>query len=189
MKPTPAQPSLDTARLHLRRPVERDADAIIAIAGDWEVARRLARMPHPYAAADVRYFYDHVVPNEHTWAILWRGTGLLIGMVGLAPSADGDSAELGYYIARDHWGRGVATEAAQAIIRVGHESFGYRKQTSAFHADNPASGRVLAKLGFTIVGTSTRPCLADGKAKVSVDVEWVPENGRDFSLQDQSEGG
>jgi RimJ/RimL family protein N-acetyltransferase len=113
------------------------------------------------------------VPNELTWAIVWRETSRLIGMVGLAPAADGRSAELGYYIARDHWGHGVATEAALAITRVGFESFGYHKLTSGYYADNPASGRVLAKLGFTVVGTSSRPCLAEGKDKSSVEVEWV----------------
>jgi RimJ/RimL family protein N-acetyltransferase len=169
----PAKP-LDTARLHLRRPVEPDADAIICIAGDWEVARRLARMPHPYTPADVRFFFDQVVPNEPTWAILWRPTGRLIGVMGLAPTPDGRSAELGYYIARDHWGRGVATEAAREVTRVGFECFGYLKMTAAYHTDNPASGRVLAKLGFTIVGTSSRACLAEGKDKAAVELEWVP---------------
>jgi RimJ/RimL family protein N-acetyltransferase len=164
---------LDTARLHLRQPLEHDADAIISIAGDWEVARRLARVPHPYTDADVRFFLNHVVPNEPTWAILWRQTSRLIGVIGLAPAPDGRSAELGYYIARDHWGRGVATEAGLAITRVGFESFGYLKLSSGYHADNPASGRVLEKLGFAIVGTSSRPCLAEGRDKSSVDVEWV----------------
>jgi RimJ/RimL family protein N-acetyltransferase len=175
MTSTPAATLLlDTERLHLRPPVAQDAVAIISIAGDWEVARRLARVPHPYTEADLRFFLGHVVPNEPTWAIVWRPTSRLIGMVGLVPAADGRSAELGYYIARDCWGRGVATEAARAITRVGFESFGYHKLTSGYHADNPASGRVLAKLGFTIVGTSSRPCLAEGKDKSSVDVEWVP---------------
>jgi RimJ/RimL family protein N-acetyltransferase len=165
---------LDTARLHLRRPVEQDADAIISIASDWEVARRLARVPHPYTDADVRFFFNHVVPNEPTWAILWRQTGRLIGMISLMPVPDGRSAELGYYVARDHWGRGVATEAALAITMVAFESFGYLKLTAGYHADNPASGRVLAKLGFTVVGTSNRPCRAEGRDKSSVEVERVP---------------
>src|SRR5271156_4313527 len=165
---------LDTGRLHLRPPVERDADAIISIVGDWEVARRLARVPHPYTDADLRFFFSRVVPHEPTWAILWCETSRLIGMMGLAPAPDGRSAELGYYIARDHWGRGVATEAARAITRVGIESLGYLKLTAGYHADNPASGRVLAKLGFTIVGSSSRPCLAEGKDKSSVEVERIP---------------
>jgi RimJ/RimL family protein N-acetyltransferase len=166
---------LDTARLHLRQPVEQDAEAIIAIAGDWEVARRLARVPHPYTDADLRFFFAHVVPNEPTWAILWRETRELIGMIGLAPSPDGRSAELGYYIARGHWGRGAATEAALAITRAGFESFGYLKLTAGYHADNPASGRVLTKLGFTVAGLSSRPCLAEGRNKPSVEVERVPQ--------------
>jgi len=170
----PAAMPLDTARLHLRRPVELNADSIISIAGDWEIARRLARVPHPYSEADVRFFLNHVVPKEPTWAILWRQTRELIGMISLAPAPDGRSAELGYYIARDHWNRGVATEAALAVTVVGFASFGYLKLTSGYHADNPASGRVLAKLGFTVVGTSSRPCLADGKDKASVEVEWMP---------------
>jgi RimJ/RimL family protein N-acetyltransferase len=165
---------LNTARLHLRRPVEQDADAIISIAGDWEIARRLARVPHPYEDADLRFFFNHIIPHEPTWAILWRRTSRLIGMIGLAPAPDGRSAELGYYVARDHWGRGVATEAALAIARVGFESFGYLKLTAGYHTDNPASGRVLAKLGFTIVGISNRPCLAEGKDKSSVEVQWLP---------------
>jgi RimJ/RimL family protein N-acetyltransferase len=175
MRPTSfATMPLDTARLHLRRPVEQDAAAIISIAGDWEVARRLSRVPHPYTDADVRFFLDHVVPNEPTWAIVCRQSNRLMGMVSLAPAPGGPSAELGYYIARDHWGRGVATEAALEIARVGFEVFGLIKLSSGYHADNPASGRVLAKLGFTIVGTSRRPCLAEGKDKPSVEVEWVP---------------
>jgi RimJ/RimL family protein N-acetyltransferase len=172
LTPPPTRP-LDTARLHLRRPVEQDADAIISIAGDWEVARRLARVPHPYTDADVRFFFSHVVANEPTWAILWRATRRVIGMVSLVPAPDGRSAELGYYIARDHWGRGVATEAALAVTRVGFESFGYLKLTSGYQTDNPASGRVLAKLGFTIVGTASRPCLAEGADKSSVEVECL----------------
>jgi RimJ/RimL family protein N-acetyltransferase len=171
-----APAALYTARLHLRRPVERDAEAIIAIAGDWDIARRLARMPHPYAHSDVRFFLDRVVPNEPTWAIVWRETGRLIGIMGLAPAPDARSAELGYYIARDFWGRGVATEAARAIIELAFESLGYLNLTSGYHADNPASGRVLAKLGFTVVGAANRPCLAERKDKACVEVELHPRS-------------
>jgi RimJ/RimL family protein N-acetyltransferase len=175
MKSTPPTATpLETERLCLRQPVERDAEAIIAIVGDWEIARRLARVPHPYTDADVRFFFEHVVPNEPTWAIVWRQSCCVIGMIGLSPAADGESAELGYYIARDHWGRGVATEAAQAITRVGLKSFGYRKLTSGYYADNPASGRVLTKLGFTVIGTASRPCMAEGRDKASVEVEYMP---------------
>lgn len=163
--------ALRTKRLTLRRPQESDADAIIAIAGDWNVARRLARVPHPYSSADLRFFFEHVVPAEPTWAIVWSQSDELIGMVGLAPAADGGTAELGYYVAPQFWGRGIATEAAAAILKLGFGTLGFSRITSGYHADNPSSGRVLAKLGFTIMGSAERPCLAEGRTKPSVELE------------------
>jgi RimJ/RimL family protein N-acetyltransferase len=164
---------LFTRRLHLRRPVEADASAIIAIAGDWEVARRLGRVPHPYTQEDFRVFIEHVVPSEPTWTIVVRQSNELIGVISLVPHGESQSAELGYYVGRSHWGKGLATEAAQAIVRMGLEDMRYAKLTSRYHADNPASGRVLAKLGFKPVGRSHHLCLAEGKDKPSIEVELI----------------
>ena len=100
----------------MRCPVEADASAIIAIAGDWDVARRLGRMPHPYSHEDFRFFMERVVPSEPTWAIVLRQTNELVGVIGLNPHGDNRSAELGYYVGRPHWGRGFATEAAEADV-------------------------------------------------------------------------
>jgi RimJ/RimL family protein N-acetyltransferase len=165
---------LFTPRLHLRRPLETDAAAVIAIVGDWEVARRLGRVPHPYHPSDFDDFLKHVVPKERTWAIVLRGTNELIGMTGLSPQSDGGSAELGYYLGRRYWGRGFATEAGQALVRFAVDRMGCAKLTSRYHADNPASGKVLAKLGFKPVGTSLQPCLAAGEDKACVEMQWAP---------------
>jgi RimJ/RimL family protein N-acetyltransferase len=164
---------LFTQRLHLRQPIEEDAAAIIAIVGDWEVARRLARIPYPYTRQDFRFFMESVVPSEHTWAIILRQRNELVGVIGLVPHDEAQSAELGYYVGRAYWGQGLATEAAEAIVRTGREAMGYGKLTSRYHADNPASGRVLTKLGFKAVGRSNYPCLAEGKDKPSIDVELI----------------
>jgi len=163
-----------TERLRLRCPVESDAPAIIDIAGDWEVARRLGRVPHPYTQEHFRFFMECVVPSEPTWAIVARRSDELLGVISLVPHDESHSAELGYYLGRPHWGQGLATEAAQAIVRMGFDIKGYAKLTSRHHADNPASGRVLAKLGFKPVGLSNRPCLAEGKDKPSIEVELLP---------------
>jgi RimJ/RimL family protein N-acetyltransferase len=164
---------LFTRRLHLRSPVEADASAIIAIAGDWDVARRLGRVPHPYTQKDFCFFMEHVVPSEPTWAIVMRQSDDLVGVIGLVPHCESRSAELGYYMGRRHWGQGLATEAAQAIVRMALESMGYAKLTSRYHADNPASGRVLEKLGFKPIGRSSHRCLAEGKDKPSIEVELI----------------
>ena len=92
----------------LRRPNARDVGRIMAIVGDWEVVRRLGRVPHPYHETDARFFLDTVVPKEWVWAITLRESRELVGMVWSIPEADADSAELGYYVARDHWGNSIA---------------------------------------------------------------------------------
>jgi ribosomal-protein-alanine N-acetyltransferase len=164
---------LFTRRLHLRCPVAADASAIIAIAGDWDVARRLGRVPHPYTQEDFRFFIESVVPSEPTWAIVARRSDELVGVISLVPHGEGRSADLGYYVGRPHWGQGLATEAAQAIVRMGLEAKCYAKLTSRYHANNPASGRVLAKVGFKPVGRSNTLCLAEGENKPSIEVELI----------------
>jgi RimJ/RimL family protein N-acetyltransferase len=155
---------LETARLALRRPDSGDIAAIVAIAGDWEIARRLARVPHPYGEADARFFLEKIVPAEWVWAITLRASQELVGMVGLTPDAEPTTAELGYYVARRHWGQGIATEAARSVVACGTDRLGLRRITSGHFVDNPASGRVLSKLGFVQTGRAERPCLATGES-------------------------
>jgi ribosomal-protein-alanine N-acetyltransferase len=169
-EPTKDRPVLQTERLLLRRPDAGDIDAVVAIVGDWEVARRLVRVPHPYGEKDAHFFLDSVVPNEWVWAITWSGSGDVVGMAGLTPEADPDTAELGYYVGRRHWGSGIATEAGKAVVDYGFRVLGFRYLTSGYFLDNPASGRVLTKLGFVEVGRSERACLASGSSVQSVDM-------------------
>jgi RimJ/RimL family protein N-acetyltransferase len=162
---------LITDRLLLRRPVEADATAIMAIAGDSEVARQVRRVPHPYGPNDFRYFMDHVVRNTPTWAIVNRADSTVVGAIGLVLHADSRSAELGYYVSRAHWGQGFATEAARAVVRFAFDTIGCTKLTAGYFADNPASGRVLEKLGFEPVGRSLESCLAAGTVRPGIAME------------------
>lgn len=160
-----------TERLQLRCPVAADATAIIGILADWDVARSLGRIPYPYTRADFSFFMEQVVPHEPTWAIVRRSNGVLVGVIGLAPHGESRSAELGYYLGRQHWGQGLATEAAQAVVRMVLETGVYATIRAGYFVENPASGRVLAKLGFKASGGSNRPCLAEGRDKPSIEVE------------------
>jgi RimJ/RimL family protein N-acetyltransferase len=155
------RPKLVTHRLSLRRPNSGDLDDIVSIVGDWEVASRLARVPHPYSRADAHFFLEQVVPSEWLWAITLQGSDELVGVVGLTPEQE--TAELGYWLSPRQWGRGLTTEAAQAVVSFAFERLGFPYLTSGYFEDNPASGRVLHKLGFGIVGCDLRPCLAAGR--------------------------
>ncbi|WP_230482527.1 GNAT family N-acetyltransferase [Sphingomonas sp. Leaf21] len=168
------RPDLDTTRLSLRRPAEHDVDAIVSIVGDWDVARRLARVPHPYGSRDARFFLERVVPAEWVWAITLRDADRMIGAVGLTPERD--AAELGYWLSPAHWGQGIATEAAGAVVDFGFERLGLARLTSGYFEDNPASGRVLAKLGFVETGRVLRPCVAVGGDVPSVRMVLGPQS-------------
>ena len=156
------RPKLITERLSLRRPNDGDVDAIVSIVGAWEVARRLARVPHPYGPADARFFLKRIVPTEWVWAISLQGSDKLVGVIGLTPKKDEGTAELGYWLSPSHWGRGIATEAARAIVSFGFEVLGLPYLTSGYFEDNLASGRVLDKLGFIQTGRVMQSCLASG---------------------------
>lgn len=164
-----SRPTLYTTRLILRRPTEEDIPAIIDIAGDWEVASRLARVPHPYNEADAKFFLNMIVPASLIWAITERTSGQVVGIIGLTwEEQTSESVQFGYYVARDRWGLGIATEAGSVVLAYGLGLLGEARLASSFFIDNPASGRVLEKLGFRSDGETEQSCLAAGVSKPSI---------------------
>ena len=169
-------PRLATKRLALRRPQSRDADALIALAGQWQVARNLSPVPHPYTAEHAAFFLDHLVPKEWIWALTLRGDDRLVGVAGLTPDTEGRSGELGYWLDPDLWGRGLMTEAGAAVTRFAFDVLGWHRIRSGVFADNPGSQAVLRKLGFVITGKSMRPCLARGEKVAAYELELKPKS-------------
>jgi RimJ/RimL family protein N-acetyltransferase len=176
--PLSERPELVTERLILRRPNDGDVDAIVSIVGNWEVARRLARIPHPYGPADARFFLERVVPAEWVWAVTLQGSDEMVGAIGLTPEEGMDTAELGYWLSPHHWGRGITTEAARAVVSFGFDTLGLSYVTSDYFEGNSPSGRVLEKLGFIESGRAMRPCLATGCDVPSVRMQ-LPNSLRD----------
>lgn len=173
------RPVLRTARFVLRTPVQNDIPAIVAIAGDWEIASRLSRMPHPYSEENARLFLAEIVPAELVWSIIDKTCGEMVGVVGLARNEEpADTFELGYYVGLRHWGCGVAAKSAAAIAAYGAGLVGQHKLRSAYFADNPASGRVLDKIGFVPLHVSERPCLTTGEVKQSIEVSYPRGSGK-----------
>ena len=154
-------PRLSSQRLTLRRPNRNDAEAIRRLADDWEVARRLARVPFPYTLDDALFFLDQIVPKEPTWIVQHASSGDVLGVAGLTPHADAGNMELGYWLGREFWGRGFATEAANVVLEHAFGAGLASEITAGCFADNIRSARVLAKLGFRIAGESLRLCLAE----------------------------
>jgi RimJ/RimL family protein N-acetyltransferase len=103
--------------------------------------------------------------EEYIFAIELDGE--VIGAVGLerrghvSPDTP-DTYEIGYWIAEEWWGQGLASEAAARIVRYAFEDLGVKRLTSGHFDENPASGKILEKCGFRVTGKGELPCAARG---------------------------
>lgn len=151
-------PVIDTRRLRLRAPAPQDVADIARLCDDPDIAWMTARMPHPYGREDAERFVAQVAGadprREHTFLIEHEDHGP-VGMIGLFHDVD-PWPELGYWIGRAFWGRGLATEAAQGVLAWARRSWGKRAVAAGYFSDNPASGRVLEKAGFLPTGEVRR---------------------------------
>jgi len=144
-----------TERLLLRPGWSEDAPALFRAIADERIVRNLASAPWPYTPAHAEAFLaTERKPSESTLLIFRRtgGEPELIGTVGLGRRPDGP-LELGYWIARRHWNQGYATEAGKAMIAAARDGLRLNRLKAGHFLDNPASGRVLEKLGFRPTGT------------------------------------
>jgi RimJ/RimL family protein N-acetyltransferase len=162
---------LETARLVLR-PLERtDAAEIARLISDWDVIRWLTRPPHPYALADAEDFIDRVAIEDSSsrqirCAITHDGT--FIGSAGIDHRERG--MNLGYWLGKPFWGKGLMTEAARALVRHFFAVNLDPEIVSGHLQGNEASGRVLRKLGFEITGASTTHARPLGRDCASLDM-------------------
>jgi RimJ/RimL family protein N-acetyltransferase len=142
-------PTLETARLKLRPYSESDIADLLPLIGTREVAATTLRIAHPYTEQDARSFLALTEQPDKIWlAITLRSDARQIGGVGLRVDDEHQHAELGYWLGVSHWGQGYATEAATEMLRYGFESLKLHRIFASHFGHNPASGRILAKLGM-----------------------------------------
>ncbi len=163
-----------TERLLLRPAWPEDAAALAAALADARVARMLARVPHPYTLDDaVARTLEPRAGHEPRFLIdsLEGGTPVLIGGIGIA-DRDGEGPQFHYWLTPAAWGCGYATEAGRAVIGMARHALPIDRLGAWHFADNPASGRVLRKLGFRPTGSvMQRPSLGRGSIEDSVEYE------------------
>lgn len=162
-----ALPRLRTERLALRPVEEADAAEFQRICADPGVASMAEGVPHPYpegeALAWIRRQRAQLQRGAGgALAVTLRKTGALIGDVCLRVEAGDRRAEIGFLFAREHWGRGYATEAAGAVSRCAFEDLGLHRLYALVYVSNEASARVLEKAGFTREARLRENALRDG---------------------------
>jgi ribosomal-protein-alanine N-acetyltransferase len=151
-------PTLRTERLLLREFSPEDAPDVRRLAGARKVAKTTRPIPHPYPEGEAeRWFSTHAAAFEvgeavH-FAVETREGGDLVGGVTLAISPADARAHLTYWIGVPYWGRGYATEAARETVRYAFEDLGLHRLYAAHFGSNPASGKVMKKIGMTHQGT------------------------------------
>ena len=151
------QPTIDTARLVLRPFTLADAPTVQRLAGAHEVADTTLNIPHPYPdGAAEQWIATHAenfnASDSATFAIVLRATSELCGAIGLDISRRHRRAELAYWIGVPYWNQGYATEAAAALLTYGFTALQLHRILARHVTRNPASGRVMQKIGMTFEG-------------------------------------
>ena len=146
-------PTLETERLRIRPYSEADIPELVPLVGERQVAATTLRIAHPYTEKDARAFLELAKDPDKLWlAITLRSDGRQIGGIGLRIEEEHHHAELGYWLGVPFWGQGYATEAARELVRYGFEELELHRICATHFKHNPASGRVLKKIGMRYEG-------------------------------------
>jgi len=146
-------PRTETERLALRGFTPADAADVQRLAGEREIAATTANIPHPYEDGMAE---DWIAGHEEdfregrgvTFAITDKAVGHLIGVIGLEIRREYNHAEMGYWVAKPYWNRGYCSEAAKAVLRYGFDELDLHRIYARHFGNNPASGRVMGKIGM-----------------------------------------
>ena len=148
---------LETERLRLRPLTDADAPAMAALATDRRVADGTLALPHPYTVHNAETFIqvereDRARGRMAASVIERRADTTFMGMIGLVLQREWQRAELGYWLGVPFWNQGYITEAAGALVDYAFGTLGLNRVFACHFADNPASGRVMQKIGMTQEG-------------------------------------
>ena len=151
--PETPQPTLQTPGLILRPLTLADAPDVQRLAGAREVAHTTLLIPHPYADGLAEQWIstqaaDWEKMQSAVFGIVIRKTGQLCGAIGLTLAVQHAAAEMGYWIGVPFWGKGHATEAARGVLGFGFRDLKLNRVHAHHFTRNPASGRVLQKIGM-----------------------------------------
>ena len=145
---------LETERLLLRHQVIEDLDDLWALYCDPEITKYIPDAPRTREEAQEElewHMHGHPKhPELGLWATIHKETGKFIGRCGLLPWTidDVNEVEVAYTIARNYWGQGLGSEAAQAILKYGFEKLHLSRMVCLIDPENKASKKVAEKMGM-----------------------------------------
>ena len=160
-------PTLTTERLTLRRFHINDAQRVTDLAGERALAESTF-LPHPYKLGMAEQWILSQIDDYNNerlinFAIVITEDDLLIGSIGLELDLNHKRGQLGYWVGLPYWNQGYCTEAARAVVEFGFNELELHRICAPHFKSNPASGRVLQKIGMLHEGTQKEHYLHFGK--------------------------
>jgi [ribosomal protein S5]-alanine N-acetyltransferase len=160
---------LETERLILKTPTEKHAEKIALAIDDPRIAVMTLNIPNPYSFKDAMAWLESLKKPEKrkhsaNFTVFLKGTDDVIGGIGLADiDQNHRRAEIGWWCAVDHWNKGYTTEAACKVVDYAFEKLGLERVMAICLTINPASARVMDKIGMKFEGIARHEFIKDGK--------------------------
>jgi len=151
---------ITTSRLVLRLPEPEDAKVFAEVANNMAIASQMSRLPHPYSEKNAESWIAETRTNADPFRVSLMITlkdGTIAGATGIGPIDEGEP-EINYFLGEAHWGNGLATEAAQALIDHAFSTLEFERIIGRCGAANLSSRRVLEKCGFQFSCTGMCDC-------------------------------
>ncbi len=143
-----------------------DAPSLVRHADDYEVWRFLRdRFPRPYTPGDAEAWIAYTSAHDPPLHFAIDAGGEAVGGIGIVPGTDVErvSAEVGYWLGRPFWGKGLATRALESLTAYAFRTFGFTRLFATPFDFNPASIRVLEKAGWAREGVFRNAVIKEGR--------------------------
>ncbi len=140
-------------RLLLRLFEKSDALAVTCLCNNYNISKNTLYLPYPYSEEDALSWIENHLDNYeadklYEFAITDKKTGELFGAIALSNNQSFNHGEIAYWVGEEYWGNGYATEAAQAMLEFGFKEKQLHRVFARYFRSNPASGKVMQKLGM-----------------------------------------
>ncbi len=161
-------PDLTTERLTLRRMMIADTNDMYDYASRQDVTKYLTWMPHndrSYTRQYLQYLGNRYAAGMfYDWAVVYEPDCKMVGTCGFTSfNCNSDSAEVGYVLNPEYWGKGIAAEALERVLEFGFETLGLHRIEAKFVEENSRSRRVMEKVGMTFEGILREAMLIKGE--------------------------
>ena len=158
--------TIATERLTLRLFQKSDAEAVTRLCNSYNIYKNTLYLPFPYYIEDALLWIGRHLENfnrniSYEFAITDKDSGELYGAIALSNNSKFQHGELAYWIGEGSWGNGYATEAAQGILQFAFQEKQFHKVFARHFQSNPASGRVLRKIGMKKEGVLIEHVIKD----------------------------